>query len=60
MGGVGGTSASAQDAQPLTQEQQEMVIEAQRMKLTQDNDPTAKILPMTQHTQEVLDGMATQ
>lgn len=57
MAGSGLAGASAQDPQPLTPEQQALVIEAQRMKAIQDNDPISRILPMTPHTQEMLDGM---
>lgn len=42
---------------PMNSEQQALTIEAQRMKYMQDGDPTAKILPPTDHTQEVIDEM---
>lgn len=53
-GGFGGGPQT-----PMSPEDQSMMIEAQRMKAIQENDPIAKILPPTPHTQEILDGMAT-
>ena len=41
---------------PLTPEQQAILIEAQRLKLMQDGDPIAKILPPTEFTAEITDG----
>lgn len=41
----------------LTPDQMTTLIEAQRMKAIQDNDPIATILPPTDKTQEVLQGM---
>jgi hypothetical protein len=58
--GLGGNmSPNANPAQtPLTQEQITTLIEAQRMKYISEGDPTAKILPPTERTQEMLDGMS--
>jgi hypothetical protein len=41
------------EAQPLTPEQQTLLIEAQRLKATQDGDETAKIFPITEKTAEM-------
>ena len=49
---VGGNVSS------VTSEQQDMLIEAQRMKALQENDPIAGILPPTSHTQEIESGVA--
>lgn len=50
-GPFGGVSPSS-----MSPEDQETMIEAQRYKALQDNDPIAKILPPTPHTQEIING----
>ena len=54
-GGSGGIAA--QNQTPMSWEDQETVIEAQRMKAIQEGDDVAKILPPTEHTAEVLQSM---
>lgn len=51
------TTIGGENHQPLTPDQQTMMIEAQRVQAIQNNDPIATILPPTDKTQEVLQGM---
>lgn len=61
LGGVSSGNGSAQGQTPLTPEQQALIIEAQRMKLMQEGNPAARILPPTAMTPEITgQGQAAQ
>jgi hypothetical protein len=48
-------NATGQNEAPMSAEDQATAIEAQRLHALQNNDPISKILPLTPHTQEILD-----
>jgi hypothetical protein len=55
MGGGFGSAnpVGNQQSESLTPEETTLLIEAQRMKMMQENDPTAKVLPPTEFTHEI-------
>jgi hypothetical protein len=59
-GGTGSANVNSQGQTSLTPEEQVALIEIQRVKYRQENDPTSKILPPTELTPEVNGDQAPQ
>jgi len=51
---IGPSGNAAGEGQPMSPDDAVLAIEAQRAKALSDNDPMAKILPTTDHTQDVI------